>query len=204
MFGAGIVSGTGNITTTANIAGNYFIGNANVQYTASTSPPASGNLIGAQWYDTSTSTLYEYQNDGTTLYWVDITGPVIGSTGAGGGGSSIFNGTSNVTVASSANTTVGVAGTTILTVASTGEYVTGIVSATGNITGSYFIGNGSLLTGTSIAIKEEGSNLTTTATSIDFVGGGVTATNVGNAVTVTIPTGTTRAQAMTMSILFGG
>jgi hypothetical protein len=58
--------------------------------------------------------------------------------------------------------------------------------------------------GGSLTIKEEGSNLTTTATSIDFVGGGITATNVGNAVTVTVPTGTTRAQAMTMGIIFGG
>ena len=58
--------------------------------------------------------------------------------------------------------------------------------------------------GSALTIKEEGSNLTTTATSIDFVGAGVTATNTGNAVTVTVPTGTTRAQSMTMGILFGG
>ena len=58
--------------------------------------------------------------------------------------------------------------------------------------------------GSALTIKEEGSNLTTTATSIDFVGAGVTATNTGNAVTVTVPTGTTRAQAMTMGIIFGG
>jgi hypothetical protein len=37
-----------------------------------------------------------------------------------------------------------------------------------------------------LTIKEEGSNLTTTATSIDFVGAGITATNTGNAVTVTV------------------
>jgi hypothetical protein len=58
--------------------------------------------------------------------------------------------------------------------------------------------------GGSLTIKEEGSNLTTAVASIDFVGGGVTATNTGNAVTVTVPTGTTRAQAMTMGIIFGG
>ena len=58
--------------------------------------------------------------------------------------------------------------------------------------------------GSALTIKEEGSNLTTTATSIDFVGGGITATNTGNAVTVTVPTITTRAQAMTMGIIFGG
>ena len=40
--------------------------------------------------------------------------------------------------------------------------------------------------GTDITIKDEGSNLTTTAASIDFVGSGVTATTSGNDVTVTI------------------
>ena len=65
--------------------------------------------------------------------------------------------------------------------------------------GSVVSGGGSALT-----IKDEGSNLTATADTINFVGGGVTATNVGNVVTVTVPTGTTRAQAMTMGIIFGG
>lgn len=51
--------------------------------------------------------------------------------------SSISNGTSNVTVVSSGgNVTVGVGGTgNVAVFASTGEYVTGLISATGNITG---------------------------------------------------------------------
>jgi hypothetical protein len=134
------INTVGIVSAAGNVIGNYFVGNANVQFTSSTTPPATGNLIGAQWYNTATDTLYEYQSDGTTLYWVDITGPVIGSNGAVAG-SAIINGTSNVTVTTSANTTVGVAGTTILTVASTGAIVAG------NVSGNYFIGNGSLLTG---------------------------------------------------------
>jgi hypothetical protein len=180
-----ILASTQFVSVTGNVTGNYFVGNANIQYTASTGPPASGNLYGAQWYNTSTDTLYEYQSDGTTLYWVDITGPVIGSTGAGGGsGSSISNGTSNVTVAANANTTVGVAGTTIVTVASTGEYVTGIVSATGNITGNYFIGNGSQLTGVSgggFAWAIANSNITLSANNGYFVD------TTGGAKTMTLP-----------------
>ena len=66
------------------------------------------------------------------------------------------------------------------------------------------LNGGGTSSGGSLTIKEEGSNLTTAVTSINFVGGGVTATNTGNAVTVTVPTGTTRAQAMTMGIIFGG
>lgn len=41
-------------------------------------------------------------------------------------------------------------------------------------------------TGAAITVKDEGSNLTTALASIDFVGGGVTATTSGNNVTVTI------------------
>jgi hypothetical protein len=44
--------------------------------------------------------------------------------------------------------------------------------------------------GSALTIKDEGSTLDTAVTSIDFVGGGVTATNVSHAVTVTIPTQT--------------
>lgn len=41
--------------------------------------------------------------------------------------------------------------------------------------------------GSAITVKDEGSDLTTALTSLDFVGAGVTATNSGGAVTVTIP-----------------
>lgn len=146
------------VSVTGNVTGNYFLGNANIQYTASTAP-ATGNLIGAQWYDTSTDTLYEWQTDGTSTYWVDITGPVIGSTGVATG-SIIVNGTSNVTIpTANGNARINIGGTANVAVfATTGEYVTGIVSATGNITGgnittagnvtgNYILGNGSQLTG---------------------------------------------------------
>lgn len=43
--------------------------------------------------------------------------------------------------------------------------------------------------GTLTTVKDEGVNLSTAAVSMDFVGAGVTATNVGPAITVTIPGG---------------
>ena len=55
----------------------------------------------------------------------------------------------------------------------------------GGVSGS-FEGNGSSLTDLPITIKDEGSNLTTSVSSIDFVGSGVTATTSGNNVTATI------------------
>jgi hypothetical protein len=61
----------------------------------------------------------------------------------------IANTTSNITAGTAAgNITVGIGGTSnVVIFASTGEYVTGVVSATGNISGNYFVGNGAALTG---------------------------------------------------------
>lgn len=49
--------------------------------------------------------------------------------------------------------------------------------------------DGTALVGGAITAKDEGSNLTTGMTSINFVGAGVTASNTGGAVDVTIPGG---------------
>ena len=74
---------------------------------------------------------------------------------------SISGGTSNVTVYSNANVTISSAGTAnVLTVSSTGIVVAGTASATGNITGSYFIGNGSQLTGIAAGSTYSNSNVT--------------------------------------------
>jgi hypothetical protein len=50
-------------------------------------------------------------------------------------------------------------------------------------------GDGTWAPGDSIDVRDEGASLTTAPSSIDFVGEGVTATAVGGAVTVTIPSG---------------
>lgn len=41
------------------------------KYVAAASSPSNPNL-GDQWYNTGTDALYEYINDGTTSYWVDV------------------------------------------------------------------------------------------------------------------------------------
>jgi cytoskeletal protein CcmA (bactofilin family) len=43
-------------------------------YTSDTVPPGTPS-IGDQWYNTSTDILYEYLEDGTSSYWVDIQSP---------------------------------------------------------------------------------------------------------------------------------
>ena len=61
----------------------------------------------------------------------------------------ISNGTSNVNIATAnGNITMSVNGTgNVAVISNTGAYVSGVVSASGNVTGNYFIGNGSQLTG---------------------------------------------------------
>ena len=61
----------------------------------------------------------------------------------------IGNGTSNVNIGTAnANVTISVNGTgNVAVFSNTGTYISGVVSASGNITGNYFIGNGSQLTG---------------------------------------------------------
>ena len=61
-----------------------------------------------------------------------------------------------------------------------------------DVTGVDLIGQasgGTLVVASELAIKEEGTTLTPTTSSINFVGDNVTATNTGNAVTVTITGG---------------
>jgi hypothetical protein len=86
---------------------------------------------------------------------------------------SISSGTSNVVINSNANVTVSSAGTAnVLTVSNTGTFVSGVVSATGNITGNYMLGNGAFLTGviTSVANINSGTSNVTVVSS----GGNVT------------------------------
>jgi hypothetical protein len=67
-------------------------------------------------------------------------------------GSEVVNGNSNINIPSAgSNIFVTVNGTgNVTTFANTGMYVAGQVSATGNITGNYILGNGALLTGINI------------------------------------------------------
>ena len=127
---AGGITTTGNISATGNItAGNVIatvVGNL-----TGTTVSVSGNIAGGNI---------------TTLGLISATGNVTGNYFIGNGsqltgvtvaaGNSIVNGTSNVVVLSSANITVSVAGTpNVVVFASTGAYVTGLTSVTGNITG---------------------------------------------------------------------
>lgn len=64
-------AGNGNVFASGSGSG------TGVTYTANTAPPVTGNVAGDMWYDTTTDTLYEYINDGTSSYWVDVISPTI-------------------------------------------------------------------------------------------------------------------------------
>jgi hypothetical protein len=70
--------GTGNLTW-ATVTGGGGSGSG-ITYTAATSPPGTSN-VADQWYNTTTNTLYEYVNDGSANYWVDIQTPTVSTPG---------------------------------------------------------------------------------------------------------------------------
>ena len=118
----------------------------------------------------------------------------------------INSGTSNVTVVSSGgNITVGVGGTAnVVQFATTGEYVTGVVSATGNVTG------GNVLTGGAISSTGNitGGNISATnhtGTTVSVSGTVTSASVVGGAITgsSTSVTGTATAASTVGGVITG-
>ena len=146
----GIV-GTGNISTTGNISGGNLI---------AAGLSLSGNVLSA---------INTTANITTTA---NISGSYIlgnGSLLTGIDATSIQNGTSNVRVVSSGgNVAIGVGGTSNVAVfATTGEFITGLLSVTGNITGGNILGganvNATTHTGTTVSVSANitGGNLLT-------------------------------------------
>jgi hypothetical protein len=64
----------------AGIGGNLFVGGVvvggGVRTTSSTTAPTNPT-VGDIWYETANDVVYRYTNDGTTSYWIDITGPTL-------------------------------------------------------------------------------------------------------------------------------
>ena len=196
-------SGSGNIN-----AGGFFIGdggflsNVTAASNVAVTQIANGTSVvgisssGGNVEITSGGTLV-FQTDGTTIDVIvpmttaniTATGNISGTYILGDGsqltglpaGDSITSGTSNVTVASNANTTVGVAGTTVLDVGSTGSAVTGLISATGNITATGNVAGGNIVTGGAVVATGDVSGATITGD-----GSALTALNGSNITTGTV------------------
>ena len=115
---------------------------------AQTSPPVT--LVGdpgdqAGWYAYDANFFYYcFANyDGSSIIWAQVT--QVGNVAL----TSITSGTSNVRLADvNGNAAISVGGVANIAVFTTaGQLVIGAVSATGNVTGSFILGNGSQLTG---------------------------------------------------------
>jgi hypothetical protein len=128
---------------------NYCNSNFNELYArVQTEPPTTligvlGDTAGMYAYD-STYFYYCFANyDGSSVIWGEI--GQIGNISV----SSIARGNSNVTIVDlGGNITTSVAGVSnVVVVSNTGQFVTGLVSATGNISGGFILGNGSQLSG---------------------------------------------------------
>ena len=113
-----------------------------------TTPPST--LVGTAgdqpgWYALDSNYFYycfgDY--DGSSVIWAQV------AQVANIALPEIQNGTSNISIAGAgANATININGTSNVAVFSpAGEYVTGLISATGNVRGNYIFGNGSQLTG---------------------------------------------------------
>jgi hypothetical protein len=142
------LDGTTGISASGNITGGNVIasGALIVSSFQPTSVSATGNITGAY-----------ILGNGSQLTGVDAT--------------QIVNGTSNAKVVSSGgNIAVGIGGTSNVAVfATTGAYVTGLISATGNITGANLIINGSAAAGSGVLIVS-GNIQTSTANATSNIG----------------------------------
>jgi len=134
LITGGLISATSTITSAANITGGNFLTGGTISATANVT---GGNILtGGIVSATGNITGSYILGNGSQLTGIDAT--------------SIQNGTSNAKVVSSGgNVSVSVGGTSNVAVfATTGEYITGVVSASGNVTGGNFL-TGGLISATS-------------------------------------------------------
>ena len=216
IIGSNILT-NGLISAAGNVTGNYFIGNgsqltgvvatslgtlASLSVTGNTT---TGNLLtGGLISATGNITTGNLLTSGLISATGNISGNVFFGSGAGltniavSGGTSIVNGTSNIVAGASGNITVSVAGTPdVVVFATTGEYVSGVVSATGNIIGGNISGtniSGTLATASqtnitsvgtlsslSVSGNVQGGNLQTAgliSATGNIIGGNISGTNI--------------------------
>ena len=134
----GNVYGNNLIGSSLSVSGNLSAGNVSISGTfGASSLSASGNITGGNLLTAGNVFGSYFVGNGALLTGITVSA-----------GTSILNGNSNVVVAANGNVTISSAGVSnVATFANTGVYVAGVVSATGNVTGSYLLGNGAFITG---------------------------------------------------------
>ena len=191
-------------TNSVTIAGNLSVGGNIVGNIVTTTQTFTGNLTGGNLLTAGYVTATGNVTGGNIV----TAGNISGSQFIGNGsqltgitvssGTAITNGSSNVSVSANSNVTIGVAGTSdVVHWSNTGEYVTGLINATGNISGGnlstngniiaggYVLGNGALLTGVAASTSIVSG---TTQIAIELPSGNIQATIGGTANVVVIST----------------
>jgi hypothetical protein len=162
---AGNVTANKVYTTEIRWSGNGQVFKPGAAYVASTTPPTpAGN--GDQWYNTTNDVLYEYITDGTSTYWVDVQS--LGSTTGNAVTVSLDDLTMSGNIILTSNLIYSIGGDTgrlrnifagnVISVAGNINTVNAVeitaanialtnhVTATGNVQGTYMLGDGSKLT----------------------------------------------------------
>ena len=193
------INSTSNITTTANISANYYIGNgsqltgvAGGTTTFSNTAPVSP-AIGDVWIQANTAIQYVYFNDNTSNQWAEM--EAYQSFSSGGGGTTNPSG-ANTQIQFNDGGSFG-ASASLTFNNSSNTLSTSTISATGNITGNVFIGNGSQLTGVTMSWSIANSNATMSVNRGYFVD------TTGGAKTMTLPTGVTIGDTVRINDLAG-
>jgi filamentous hemagglutinin len=141
-----------NITANANVTagrvyttnGLFWAGNGvafssgtGITVTVDSIPPTTGNIKGDRWYDITNDTLFEYIDDGTSSYWVDVQSPITYS-------SLPTTLPGNLTVAGNLSTSGNMSVTGNITGA---NVITGVITATGTITTTSNLSSANIQTG---------------------------------------------------------
>ena len=169
--------GSNTISTEGNITASYFVGNGSL-LTGISGGSSYGNanvvsLLANFGSNTIQTTGNATVGSLTATGNITVVNGIFSGNGAGltgvvavgnvGSASQLANGTSSFNIPVANGNVVGNIGgvTNVYQFASTGLTVAGIVSATGNVTGNYFVGNGSLLTGISGGSSYSNANVVT-------------------------------------------
>ena len=191
-----------NVTSNANVTagrvyttnGLFWAGNGvafssgtGITVTVDSIPPTTGNIKGDRWYDITNDTLFEYIDDGTSSYWVDVQSPItyssIPTTLPG-----------NLTVAGNLSTSGYMSVTGNITGA---NVITGVITATGTITTTSNLSSANVQTGniTSTGSITTAGSFTATGnvSSANIQTGNITSTGIitttGNLASANVQTG---------------
>ena len=183
-------------------------GGGGITYTSDATPPGTPN-IGDQWYNTTTDVLYEYLEDGTSSYWVDIQS--LGTSTGNAVTVSFDDLTLSGNLILTANLIYSIGGDTgrlksiyagnvITRTANVDTINTGIINASGNVTAANVTVTSNITTARIVA--------TGNITAANVTASGNVAGNYmlgdGSKLTNLPVTGATTGKAIAMAIVFGG